>query len=88
MMTWTVYHAVHPTFGRGRDPSFPLDYVAVAEVTADEIHEVFGLMNEGDIPSEVTLIGPLHRSTSVGDVVETPNGHVFRVEPFGWTRLR
>jgi hypothetical protein len=81
---------------------FTLAYHKVAEVSASCLDEVFQLTNnidsswvenEGVTPFGLTPLGVAgslargHRSTSVGDIIETQDGRLFVVESLGFREL-
>jgi len=73
---------------------FPQDYDKVAVVEADDVEEVFAMTNHIDHPwtdndGVVELpAGRQVRSTSVGDVVVTPDGKKMYCNPMGWEEIR
>ena len=81
---------------------FPDDFTTVATVKIPKGQEdaepkalarhAFQETNHIDAPwfdnESVTVIGePNHRSTSVGDVVITPDGTIVLCKPIGWERI-
>lgn len=76
--------AILCNLGIGARPVFPDDYELVAEVSSDDVPEVYRLFNDIDGPwwtnEKVELLSDRDRvrSTSVGDVVELSNGRLFR----------
>lgn len=84
-----VYHAVNPTFrGTGRVPDA---YVLVAEVDTHSLTQAFALTNHTDedwpLNEGVRPIGDAFRSTSVGDVIVTPDNLAYLVLPIGFRFL-
>ena len=67
------------------------EYELVAEVDAETIEDVFRLTNHIDIPwmknPEVETSLAKSRSTSVGDIVEYPNGDRVICCSMGWYKL-
>ena len=92
MAIYKVYHARKPTYGRRPHPHWPKGYELVAEVEATGLHEVFCLTQHlyncfwPDNPGVSFSCRPV-RSTSVGDVVVTPDGRAYRCAPVGWHAL-
>lgn len=90
-MKHQLFHATKPTIPAISAPSWPADYRLVAEVEAPSIEAVFRLTNSHDrhwsLRPGVACFAPNARSTSVGDVVVTPGGRVFRCESRGWQEL-
>ena len=79
---------------RAVKPLFPEAYVHVADVATDKPDVAFHLTNNIDngwhVNSRVTPVGAAvsgARSTSVGDVVVTPNGERWLCAPFGWEKF-
>ena len=63
----------------------------VANLTVDNIEDVFRLTNDPRVTAEeyessVEKLLPMH-SVSVGDVVENESGEKFLTDRFGWTRI-
>jgi hypothetical protein len=87
-----VWHVKNPTFGfaplLGLKPEcWPDDYVHVADVIGFNVDHVFGLTQEWDVGETITVFEEPTRSTSVGDVVITPDGEITRCEPYDWSVL-
>jgi len=89
-----VYHLKEdkypPSFGV--KTFFPTDYKLVARVDSHDEEEIFYLTNHVycewvDHPEVEVVGGRRQRSTSVGDVVEMPDGRVLRCDPSGWREL-
>jgi hypothetical protein len=89
---YQVWHAINPTFGaayRGRLPMpvWPHEYEYVAAVIAvPDVETVYRLTQDEMEDLRVLTVRPRHRirSTSVGDVIVTPAGVVYRCAPFDW----
>lgn len=95
-MRFEVFHAKEPNFGMGEPREFPKEYRHVATVsdsTVKTLDDVFRLTNHINKPwqcnVEVTLHlkKPLHRSTSVGDVVVDQDGQRWFCDTFGWKKI-
>ena len=77
---------------RGPDawPRWPSDYIKVAEVEASgtQAREDAYRSTQNGLDFEMTtwLVTP-HRSSSPGDIVECPDGRVFRVLFVGWQEI-
>ena len=91
-MTFTVYHAKEPTFGFGKELSFPMDYDCVAVVESETLGDTFRITNHIEEnweknPEVILLKKHNNRSTSVGDIVEDADGKVMRCEMCGWKEI-
>lgn len=88
---YQVWHAKDPMFGLeavlGRYNEWPDDYVHVADVVAVGLEDVFGVTQNSSFDDDVFYLVTQVRSTSVGDVVITPNGEIFRCERFDWSLI-
>ncbi len=86
-----VWHAKNPTFGFGEHPTFPGDYALAGRVHSDQLDIVFEQTNNICAPwTENDLVEAepgTQRSTSVGDVVVTPDGRHWRCDNCGWTEI-
>ena len=91
-MSIEVHHAIDPTFGHGGTPVWPDAYVRVATVATDDIDCAYQFTNTIDKywwdNAGVTshFPGKGCRSTSVGDILVTPNG-TFRCAGTGWDKV-
>lgn len=91
-MKISVYHSINPDFLATRNlHEFPYGYVHVANVECESIDEAFRDTNTindywGN-NRNVEMLAHNCRSTSVGDVVETPTGH-YRCEMVGWKHFK
>jgi hypothetical protein len=85
-----------------KDAVFPRDYVRVCIAHCDSVEDAYVLTNSIDCgwwENELVdcfygactfrTIGEVTgtRSTSVGDVVQDPDGRLWRCDPFGWTQF-
>ena len=91
-MRFQVWHAKNPSFGIGAKPAFPESYTKIAEVECDALDDVFEATNHIDRNwlhnPEVKASYVLRaRSTSVGDVVVTPEGKKMYCASVGWEEL-
>ncbi len=88
-----VYHRVDPEFSRPhrRYGTRWKTYRLVAEVATTDLDKVFMLTNHTDIHwfenKGVYAIGLELRSTSVGDIIVTPDGYAHLVLGNGFRRL-
>ena len=92
MDTYIIYHATNPTFGFGNYPSFPSEYEKVAAVSSENLGDTFRISNHIDAswtknPEVIELFTKTPRSTSVGDVVEDPEGNFHYCDSVGWKLL-
>lgn len=81
-----VFHAVNPTFrDTGRAPD---EFKLVAEVDTHSLTQAFALTNHIDqdwtLNKEVRAYGDSFRSTSVGDVIVTPDNLAYLVRTIGF----
>lgn len=85
-----VFHAINPTFGFEKQPQWPEEYRLVAETETDDLQQVFALTNSIEydwwLNSVKSLVGSC-RSSSVGDVVVTSEGKIWRCDMMGWSEL-
>lgn len=84
-----VFHAVN--FGQPAPRGQVWEYALVAEVTATDVERVFELTNHNGEdwtlrPNVRAFIRPC-RSTSVGDMIMTPDDEAYLVEPVGLRRV-
>lgn len=91
-MRYTVYHAKNPNFGMGdKQPFNDKHFSKVAIVEAVDLDEVFELTNHIDKPwwvnKGIIWYQTGSRSTSVGDVVVTPQGTRFMCSLVGWEQI-
>ncbi|MBP7937609.1 MAG: hypothetical protein KA354_23455 [Phycisphaerae bacterium] len=88
-----VYHAIPADFGWESRPSTfrPSCYRLVAEVETVDLKMAYSLTNHGEDDwarnRGVKARGNERRSTSVGDILVTPDNRVFRVASFGFIHL-
>ena len=86
-----VYHAlVMDAMYKETAGIWPEEYAKVAEVDTDQLEVAFELTNTIHRPwwtnPGVRAVKPT-RSTSVGDVLVTPDGKAHRCMPSGWKTL-
>ena len=86
-----VYHAVDPTFGQHFLP-LPSEFQLVAEVEDADLERAFHLTNhleDAGWPENegVTCFVASPRSTSVGDILVSPDGIAHLCESVGWKPL-
>lgn len=85
-----VYHAVNFVWPVSEDPPAGTltKYVLVAEVETDDLERAYELTNHTDedwtLNSEVRAFAPSCRSTSVGDMIVTPDDEAYLVLPVGF----
>lgn len=98
MLVYKVWHRTQPTFMDDKTSQisadlFPKGFHLVAEVRTDQgPFHCFELTNTIDHPwwqnPECMPINGFARSTSVGDVIECPDGAAFMVLGMGWEQIR
>lgn len=91
-MKFKVYHATQPQFLPSSPPlDWPEDYELVAEVDATTPDTAFARTNSNgrhwSLQPGVTCFDPEARSTSIGDVVASSDGKVYRCESVGWREI-
>ena len=94
-MNFRLYHHHRPGgFLFPEELEFPQDYIAVADIEADDYVAVFYLTQNMIDPwvlnpcvLRVHVPPSTVRSTSVGDVVIDEEGNLFRCMPLGWRQL-
>lgn len=85
-----VYHDKEPRFGIGSESRvWPDDFDLVAVVDVNDPDAAFGLTNHTDDAGwtrnrGVRVLMDGVRSTSVGDIVVTPDGKVYLCQNIGW----
>ncbi len=85
-----VYQQINPTFGMLLDDKpilFPDHFEITTEVDTDNLEVVFELTNLWPKDDPRLHIIKESRSTSVGDIVLTPDNHLHLCMPLGWYEL-